>query len=97
MGTFVQQSIAFCNRPERASDVISGKFVRHKEVDNDAISGVAIDYFGMDVCVKLGDSGSSRSRDIRAADFVSNERPNEHDRTLSTILPVLEWWDRRAV
>ena len=46
------------------------------EVDNDVISGVAVKYFGVDVGVKFGDSTPNRSRDIRGADFVSNERTN---------------------
>ena len=46
---------------------------RH-EVDNDVISGVAIDNVGVDVCAKFGDSRSNGFRDIRRADFVSNER-----------------------
>ena len=48
------------------------------EIDNDVISGVAIENFGMDVRVKFGDSRSNDFRDIRGADFVSNERVNEH-------------------
>ena len=51
--TFVQYSIAFCSRPE---------------VDSDVISGMVVDYFGMDVRVKFGDSRSNISRDIRGAD-----------------------------
>ena len=43
------------------------------EVDNDVISGVAVDYVSMDVRVKFGDSRSNGSRDIQEADFVSNE------------------------
>ena len=42
-------------------------------MDNDVMSGVAVDYVGVDVRVKYGDSGSNGSRDIRGADFVSNE------------------------
>ena len=44
------------------------------EVDNDVISGVAVGNIGMDVHVKFGDSRSNGFRDIRGADFVSNER-----------------------
>ena len=43
------------------------------EVDNDVISGVVVDNAGMDVHVKFGYSRSNGSRDIRGADFVSNE------------------------
>ena len=50
------------------------------EVDNDVISAVAIDYVGVDIPIKFGDSRSKRSRDIRRAGFVSNERKNEHDK-----------------
>ena len=57
--TFVQYLIAFCSRPE---------------ADSDVTSSLAVDYFGVDVCVKLRDSRSNGSRDIRGADFVSNER-----------------------
>ena len=48
------------------------------EVDSDVISGAALDNVGMNVRVKFGDR-SNGSRDIRGADFVSNE----HDRSLS--------------
>ena len=44
------------------------------EVYNNVISGVAVDYFHMDVHVKFGDSRSKGFRDIRGADFMSNER-----------------------
>ena len=44
------------------------------EVDNDVISGVAVDNVGVDVCGKFGDSRSNGFRDIRGVDFVSNER-----------------------
>ena len=43
-------------------------------VDNDVISGVAVDSAGVDIRIKFGDSRSNRFRDIRGADFVSNER-----------------------
>ena len=33
----------------------------------------------MDIRVKFGDSRSNGFQDIRGADFVSNERTNEHD------------------
>ena len=41
------------------------------EEDNDVISDVLV---GMAARVKFGDSRSAISRDIRGADFVSNER-----------------------
>ena len=45
------------------------------EVDNDIISGVAVDYVDVDVHEKFVDSaGSNDSRDIQGAVFVSNER-----------------------
>ena len=43
------------------------------EVDNDVIPGKAVDNVGMDVSMKCGDSRSNCFRDIRRADFVSNE------------------------
>ena len=43
------------------------------EVDNNVICGVAVDYVGVDVTMKFGDSRSNGSRDIRGANFVSNE------------------------
>ena len=46
------------------------------EVGNDVISGVTVYYVGVDVRVKFGDSRSNVYRDIRWADFVSNERTN---------------------
>ena len=52
------------------------RFSFRPEVDNDVISGEATDYVGMDVHVKFGDSRSSGFRNIRRADFVSNERTN---------------------
>ena len=44
------------------------------EVGNNVISGVTEDNIGMYVAVKFGDSRSNGFRDIRRADFVSNER-----------------------
>ena len=108
----MQHLVAFRNRPEGASDVISGRCVRQivlekcikfsrpglnrsqeipseairsgifdifrynfrPEVDNDVVSGVAIDNVGMDFLVQFGGSRSNGSRDIRGADFVSNEQ-----------------------
>ena len=54
---FVQYLIAFCGRPEVVSNVISC---------------VAIDRVRFDV-LKLGDSRSNRSRNIRAAHFVIDD------------------------
>ena len=44
------------------------------EVDNDVISGIAVDNVGVDVTIKFADSSSNGFRAIRGADFVSNER-----------------------
>ena len=44
------------------------------EVVSDVISGVAVDYFGMDVSVKFGDYTSKCARDIQAAQFLMDER-----------------------
>ena len=44
------------------------------EVDNDVISGKAVDNVGMDVPIKFGDSRLNGFQNIRGADFVSNER-----------------------
>ena len=60
----------------------SGRIVRtfgrkqqlRPKVDNDVISGMAVANVGMDVAVKVDDSKSNGFRDIRGADFVSNER-----------------------
>ena len=43
------------------------------EIDNDVISGLAVDNVGVHVPIKFGDSRSTGFRDIRGADFVSNE------------------------
>ena len=47
---------------------------RRLEIDNGVISGVAVDNVAVDVPIKFGDSRSNRFRDIRGADFVTNER-----------------------
>ena len=47
-------------------------------------SGVTVEYVGMDIPVKFCDSMSNGSRDIRGADFTSNE----HDRGLTQIQVV---------
>ena len=52
------------------------------EVDNDVISGMAVDNHGMDVPIKCGDSRSNDLRDMRGADVVSNER------TLAKSIPI---------
>ena len=44
------------------------------EVANEVISSVAVDYVGIAVRVKFGDSRSNGSQDIWGTDFVSNER-----------------------
>ena len=38
---------------------------RRPEIDNDVISGMAVDNVGMDVPVKFGDSSSNGSRGIQ--------------------------------
>ena len=48
------------------------------EVYNDVVSRTAIDNVGGDVLVKFGDSMSNSFRDIRGADFVSNEHDREY-------------------
>ena len=55
---FVQYLIAFYSRPQTVNDVISI---------------MAVQYVGMDECVKFGDSMSNRSRDIRLPQFVMND------------------------
>ena len=49
---------------------------RRLEVDNDVISGVAVDNVGMGIRIKFGAFRSNGFRDIRGADFVSNDRTN---------------------
>ena len=65
---------------EISSEVVGGDIVGRRfrynfrpEVDSDVVSGAAVDNVGP---VKLGDSRSNGFRDIRGADFVSNERTN---------------------
>ena len=65
---------------QKPSEVVFLTFFRYNfrpEVDNEVISGVAVDNVSMDVLLKFGDSSSNGSRDIRGAVFVSNERTNE--------------------
>ena len=47
------------------------------EVDNDVISGVAVDNVGMDVPIKFCDSRSNGFLDIRGVEQ-TNERTNEY-------------------
>ena len=49
---------------------------RRPEIDNDVISGVAVDNVGVDVHIKFCDSRSNRFQDIRGADFVTYKRTN---------------------
>ena len=44
------------------------------EIVSDVISGVVVELVGADVRVKFGDSRTKRSRDIRAVQFVMDER-----------------------
>ena len=46
-------------------------------MDNDVISGLAVDNVGMGDPVQYCDSRSNGFRDFRGADVVSNERTNE--------------------
>ena len=62
--TFVQYLIAFCSPPEAASEVISG---------------VVVDPIRIKFHVKLGDSRSNRSRDIRVPHFVTNDVDGDDD------------------
>ena len=55
-------------------DSVSFRYNFRSEVDNDVLSGVAVDNVGMDVRLKLGDSRSNGFRDIGGTDLVSNER-----------------------
>ena len=64
---FSQYLIAFCSRPEAASDVIYG---------------ASVVLVGADVPIEFSNSMLNGSRDIRVAVFVTNERANEHDRGL---------------
>ena len=52
------------------------------EVHNDVISGMAVNNVGVDVPIKFGGSRSNGFRNIRGADFVSNER------TLAKPIPI---------
>ena len=45
---------------------------------SDVISGVVVEQAGVKVCVKIGDFGSNRCRDIRLPHFVTNN-DNEDD------------------
>ena len=53
-------------RPRVMRDgIFANVFAITSKVVSDVIFGVAVNYFGSDVCVKFGDSWSNRSRDIR--------------------------------
>ena len=63
--------------PKAVGSGIFDSFFRYNfrpEVAIDVVSGADVESVCMDVSVKLGDSRSNGSRDIRGADFVSNER-----------------------
>ena len=60
--------------PEAIGSGIFDSFSLLLLIDNDVLSGVALDRFGVGVDVRLGDPRSNGSRYIRGADFVSNER-----------------------
>ena len=62
--------------PSKLSEVAFSTVFPYKfrpEVDNDVISGTAVDNVGMDVPIKYRDSRSNGFRDIRVADFAPNE------------------------
>ena len=62
--------------PKPSESIYSTAFPRSfrpEVVDNDVISGKAVDNIGVDVPIKFGDSSSNGFRDIPGADFVSNE------------------------
>ena len=62
--------------PKLSEAVFSAVFLCYNfppEHDNDIISGVAIQYVGVDVYIKFGDYRSNGFRNIRAATFVSHE------------------------
>ena len=62
--TFAQYSIAFRIRPEVS-------------LTSDAVSDVFIDQTGVKIPVKIGDSSSNRSRDMRLPHFVTNDGDND--------------------
>ena len=57
------------------------------EVDNDVMSGVAVNNVGMDVPMKFNDSRSDGFRDIRGAYLVSNERTIERT-NIKWLIPI---------
>ena len=64
-------------KPELAFSAVSSNFEKCRpEEAGDVISGMALDYVGMDVPAKLGNSRSNGSGDIRFVDFMSNEQTN---------------------
>ena len=57
--------------PEAVVGGIFESFVHYNlrpEVDNDVVSGMAVDNFSLDVRIKFGDSRSNGFRDIRLGD-----------------------------
>ena len=50
------------------------------EVDSDVISGVAVDPRSVKIHVKVGDSRSNRSRDVRLPHFVTNDDNDDVNR-----------------
>ena len=68
-----------CSRVIQPESVVGGIFDYffpynfRPDVANDDISGMTVDNVGMDVALKFGDSRSDDFRDIRGANFVSNE------------------------
>ena len=56
----------------------SSPYTFRSDVDNDIVSGASVENVGVDVLVKFGDYRLNGFLDIRGADFVSDERTNEH-------------------
>ena len=71
------------SRPKAIGDGIFDSFFRDNflpEVASGLISGVAVEFVGVDLNVKCGDSRSNRSRYIRTAHFVMEDE-RRHQRT----------------
>ena len=67
-------------QPKAVGSSIFGRFLIsdncRPKIAGDVISAVVVEYIGMDVPVKFGDSKSNGSWDIRGADFFTNEWTN---------------------
>ena len=77
----------------KPSDTVFSTVFRYNfrlEVDNDVISGMAVDNVGMNVRIKFGEARLNDFRGIRGADFVSNERTWDwNDRCHSVARPCI--------